>query len=417
MITRPSRRALAAPLALTAVVAGTLGLTASGSDARADDHVDHHSTATALPAQSARLVDRQVLPAATFGEPVPSGAGIETANGVPVPFAAQPVQGFSANLVQPDGSYLVLSDNGYGTKANSADFLLAVHRLTDPGTGTLQVAPGGFTLSDPYAKVTWPLTRADRRLTGADFDPESFRQAPDGTFWFGEEFGPYLLHTDAAGRLLEAPVPLPGVRSPDNPELGTATADLASSKGFEGMAQSADGRYLFPLLEGPVAGDGPQDLRAYRYDTVERRYRGEAFTYRLESPRNAIGDMTQVDDHRFLVLERDNGQGPTAVFKAVFLVDTSVTDATGHPLKTQLVNLMAVPDPDGVAGDLSKDSGFLSFPFTTIESVDVVGDHRIVVGNDNNFPFSAGRTPGVPDDDEFLTIEVQTDLSTGHTES
>lgn len=413
MITRCSRRAPAVPLALTAVVAATLVLTASGSDARADEH----APAAALPAQSARLVDRQVLPAATFGETVPSGAGIETANGVTVPFAAQPVQGFSANLVQPDGSYLVLSDNGYGTKANSADFLLAVHRLTDPGTGTLQVAPGGFTLSDPYGEVSWPLTRADRRLTGADFDPESFRQAPDGTFWFGEEFGPYLLHTDAAGRLLEAPVPLPGVQSPDNPELGTATADLASSKGFEGMAQSTDGRYLFPLLEGPVAGDDPQDLRAHRYDTVEHRYRGEAFTYRLESPRNAIGDMTQVDDHRFLVLERDNGQGPTAVFKAVFLVDTSVTDATGHPLKTQLVNLMAVPDPDGVAGDLSKDSGFLTFPFTTIESVDVVGDHRIVVGNDNNFPFSSGRTPGVPDDDEFLTIEVQADLSTGRTGS
>ncbi len=151
MITRPSRRALAAPLALTAVVAGTLGLTASGSDARADDH----APATALPAQSARLVDRQVLPAATFGEPVPSGAGIETANGVAVPFAAQPVQGSprtsSSRTVPTSCCRTTATDEGH-----SADFLLAVHRLTDPGTGTLQVAPGGFTLSDPYGEVTWP---------------------------------------------------------------------------------------------------------------------------------------------------------------------------------------------------------------------------------------------------------------------
>ncbi|MEZ0494358.1 esterase-like activity of phytase family protein [Kineococcus sp. TBRC 1896] len=406
MTTPHPRRALVVP-AVPVVLAAAAVLTLTSSGAAADGHAPD----PAFPAQSTRLVDRQVLPAATFGEPVPSGAGIESANGVPVPFPAQPVQGFSGNLVQPDGSYLVLSDNGYGTKANSADFLLAVHRLVDPGTGTLQVAPGGFTLSDPFGEVPWPLTRADRRLTGADFDPESFRQAPDGTFWFGEEFGPYLLHTDAAGRLIQAPVPLPGVQSPDNPELGTATPNLASSKGFEGMAQSTDGRYLFPLLEGPVAGDDRQDLRALRYDTVEGRYRGEAFTYRLESPGNAIGDLTQLDDHRFLVLERDGGQGPTAVFKAVFLLDTSLTDATGHPRKTQLVNLMAVPDPDGVAGELSEDSGFVTFPFTTIESVDVVGEHRIVVGNDNNFPFSAGRTPGVAEDDEFLTIEVQADLS------
>jgi hypothetical protein len=394
-------------LALAAAL-GAAGLAGSALTATADDVVPTRE----LPAQSAKLVDRQVLPAMTFGEPVPSGALIETANGVPVPFDAQPVQGFSGNLVQPDGSYLVLSDNGYGTKANSGDFLLAVHRLVDVGDGALEVAPGGFTLSDPYRHVTWDLTREDRRLTGSDFDLESLRQAEDGTFWFGEEFGPYLLHTDAAGRLIEAPVPLPGVQSPDNPEL-EGEANLASSKGFEGMAQSLDGRYLYPMLEGPVAGDDAQDLRVYRFDTVENRYRGELFSYRMESPTNAIGDFTQVDDHRFLVLERDNGQGATAVFKAVFLIDTSVTDAAGHPLKTQLVNLMAVPDPDGVAAELSADSGFVTFPFTTIESVDVLDENSIVVGNDNNFPFSAGRTEGTPDDNEFLTIEVQADLSHG----
>lgn len=406
MITpRPISPRIRRTLALAAAL-GVAGLAGSALSATADEAVPTRD----LPAQSAKLVDHQVLPALTFGEPLPSGSLIETANGVPVPFDAQPVQGFSGNLLQPDGSYLVLSDNGYGTRASSPDFILAVHRLIDAGEGTLEVAPGGFTLSDPYHHVAWDLTRQDRRLTGSDFDLESFRQADDGTFWFGEEFGPYLLHTDAAGRLIEAPVPLAGVQSPDNPELA-GEPNLASSKGFEGMAQSTDGRYLYPVLEGPVAGDDPQDLRVYRYDTVENRYRGELFSYRLESPKNAIGDFTQVDDHRFLVLERDNGQGATAVFKAVFLVDTSVTDATGHPLKTQLVNLMAVPDPDGVAPELSGESGFVTFPFQTIESVDVLDENTIVVGNDNNFPFSAGRTQGAPDDNEFLTIEVQTDLS------
>ncbi|WP_337061595.1 esterase-like activity of phytase family protein [Kineococcus sp. G2] len=404
MIPRTRRSAAALVLSgavLTGTLAGTLAGTASAREDRFDDD---------FPAQSARLVDRHVLPARTFGEPVPSGSAIEGANGVVAPFDAQPVQGFSGNLVQPDGSWLVLSDNGYGAKANSADFLLAVHRLQPADDGSVAVVPGGFTLSDPYRKVTWQLTREDRRLTGADFDVESFRQAPDGTFWFGEEFGPYLLHTDAAGRLIQAPVPLPGVASPDNPLLGEAEANLGGSKGFEGMAVSADGRYLFPMLEGPVAGDDAQDLRVMRYDTEQHRYRGEEFTYRLESPTNAIGDFTRVDDHRFLVLERDGGEGAAAVFKAVFLVDTSRTDAAGHPLKTQLVNLMAVPDPDGVAPELSAASGYVTFPFQTIESVDVVDEHTIVVGNDNNFPFSAGRTPGAPDDNEFLTIEVQADL-------
>ena len=64
-----------------------------------------------------------------------------------------------------------------------------------------------------------PAIRGNRWLTGGDLDIESFREAHDGTFWFGDEFGPFLIHTDATGRVLEAEYPLPGVKSPQNPYL------------------------------------------------------------------------------------------------------------------------------------------------------------------------------------------------------
>ncbi len=61
-------------------------------------------------------------------------------------------------------------------------------------------------------------------LTGADFDIESLQRAHDGTLRFGDEFGPFLLHADADGRLLHAPYPLPDpdhpgqeLRAPQNP--------------------------------------------------------------------------------------------------------------------------------------------------------------------------------------------------------
>jgi hypothetical protein len=41
-------------------------------------------------------------------------------------------------------------------------------------------------------------------LTGADFDVESIVRAADGTYWIGDEFGPFLLHFSATGTLLEA---------------------------------------------------------------------------------------------------------------------------------------------------------------------------------------------------------------------
>jgi hypothetical protein len=182
--------------------------------------------------QHTELVGRSVLPAVTYRpDSEPSGSfGVASANGVTAPFPGQPVQGFSGVHRLDDGSYLVMSDNGFGTKANSADFLLWVHRIQpDTTTGTTTVLDGGFGLSDPDRRIPWTIWRdggcaaaatlpagyacptPDRQLTGTDFDIESMQVAEDGTIWFGDEFGPFLLHTDATGRLLEAPIPTPGV--------------------------------------------------------------------------------------------------------------------------------------------------------------------------------------------------------------
>ena len=36
----------------------------------------------------------------------------------------------------------------------------------------------------------------------------------------------------------------------------------------------------------------------------------------------------------------------------------------------------------------------------------ILDDRTLGVLNDNNFPFSSGRTPGKPDDDEFITVRL-----------
>ena len=51
----------------------------------------------------------------------------------------------------------------------------------------------------------------ERLLTGADFDVESFVIDGNGDIWIGDEFGPYLLHFDATGTLLEAPIATPNL--------------------------------------------------------------------------------------------------------------------------------------------------------------------------------------------------------------
>ena len=186
-------------------------------------------------AQDAILEQRAVLPAATFASGPTAGRyiGGPILNGVAVPFPdQQPVQGFSAIADLEDGTYLVMSDNGFGSIQNSADFVLRVHRIR-PDFKTSTGGSGGvetlsfFELRDPDHQIPFAIVNEftdERTLTGADFDLESMVRAADGTFWFGDEFGPFVLHTDATGRLLEAPIPLPDfdepgleLRAPQNP--------------------------------------------------------------------------------------------------------------------------------------------------------------------------------------------------------
>lgn len=183
------------------------------------------------------------LPAPTFAPGPTSGQALGGApqNQQPLPFVdRQPVQGFSGLVDRGDGTFLAMPDNGYGSLENSADFRLRVYTLrpalrgAEGGSGEIAVE-GTIELSDPYRHIPWAITNQftpDRVLTGADVDVESIQRAPDGTLWFGDEFGPFLIHTDATGRLLAPPIPLPDldagggaeIRTPQNPFSEEASA-------------------------------------------------------------------------------------------------------------------------------------------------------------------------------------------------
>jgi glycerophosphoryl diester phosphodiesterase len=80
----------------------------------------------------------------------------------------------------------------------------------------------------------WEITTPpdDRRLTGFDFDIESFVIANNGDIWVGEEFGPYLLRFNSKGELLQAPIATP---NPVNlPTLGGKPPIVIGHRGASG---------------------------------------------------------------------------------------------------------------------------------------------------------------------------------------
>ena len=177
------------------------------------------------------------LPADTFAEGPQSGANdgegnpIE-ANGRTGPFDGQPVQGFSGVQFAPDntGAFWFLSDNGFGAQDNSADYLLRIYQV-DPnftgiedGEGSVEIEDF-IQLSDPNNLIDFDIINEDSKehlLTGGDFDVESFVIDDNGDIWVGEEFGPYVLHFNSNGELLQAPIPTPNITADLNTLDGEA---------------------------------------------------------------------------------------------------------------------------------------------------------------------------------------------------
>lgn len=445
------------------LVAATLGAAASAATV---------GTAAAQTLVRAELAGHALLPAATFASPpadapaflqmsgrylhadgrrrdvpgaVPGIAFLSDPKaprptGMNGPFNGQPIQGFSGVKWQKDGTAWVLSDNGFGSKANSPDAMLMLHQLKPDWTrAELQVQRTIF-LHDPDGVLPFHIVNAatpKRYLTGADLDIESIQLIGEA-FWIGDEFGPYLIRTDRNGKVtgfFETRVDGQLVRSPDHFTVttpatpGAFATPVRRSRGFEGMAASPDGRFLYPMLEGPLwdaqtraweSRDGKDVLRILEFDVQQGQYTGRSWRYPIEIAGNNIGDFNMIDATTALVIERDNGEGDAALacpqgdprpdcfnvparFKRVYKIELG--EAGGAVRKIAYIDLLDIADPKRVARIGGKDGKF-GFPQWCIEGVDIVDAEHIVVLNDNNLGVSAGREFGRNEPNEIILLRV-----------
>ena len=265
-----------------------------------------------------RLVARATLSADYLAEGPPSGSAANNpSNGRTPPYAGHVVPGFSGTVANDDGSFWAMPDNGFGTIENSADFLLRLYHIVpdwetaDGGAGEI-VVNDFISLRDPNNVIGFSIVNEDtpeRLLTGSDLDIESVQRAPDGTFWIGEEFGPFIVHFDTDGVLLDAPIEPPFGMSPQSPHLGDGTPNVERSRGFEAMAMSPDGTRLYPIVEGFLTNDDDQ-LRRYIYevDLATGEYTERSWQMHTEAPANLVADAQAIDDNRLLIIERDGFQ-------------------------------------------------------------------------------------------------------------
>jgi hypothetical protein len=382
-------------------------------------------------ASTPMLAGRAVLPADTLA-PGPSSGNFVTpqgvVNGILIPRPSQPVEGFSSIVTgRTAGEYLAMPDNGWGGKANSVDFLIRAYYIR-PDFKTAHGGSGGVELRgrvdfrDPNHVIGFPIVNdntQDRLLTGGDMDPESLQRAANGDLWVGDEFGPWVMHFDATGVLLDPPYLNPlGVMSPNNPFL-TGAPTHRNSRGFEGMAISPDGRYLYPAFEGATNDDlatHPNRRWIFEFDTVAKAFTSRMWSYQADAPtvdapgERLLADMWSLDDNQMVLIERDGGRGVTAKYRTVYVVDRRHVDHDGNLRKTAVVDLTAISDPHRISlpaihdGDIGIGKTF-SVVCESIEAIYPLPDNQLLLGCDNNLP-NTGRNPSIADDNELIVVDV-----------
>jgi hypothetical protein len=369
------------------------------------------------------LVGRAVLPVETYAAGPVSGTFLPpgAVNGINFPLPSQPVQGFSSIVDgrQP-GEYLAMPDNGYGTKPSSKDFLIRAYyirpdfKTASGGSGTVEVGEH-ISFRDPLGLMGFTLVNdstADRLLTGGDIDPESLQRAHNGDLWVGDEFGPWILHFDSTGVLIDPPFAIPGVHSPNNPNFPAGSATQPNSRGFEGMAISPNGDYLYAALEGAQIGDPDQSRRyVYEFSVADKSLTGRTWQYRTIQPGYLIADLAALDAHRLVLIQRDTGSGLTAVFRDVDVVDLRQVGADGFLDSHTVVDLTAIPDPDLISlpalhpGDVRLGDPY-GVACESVEAIHPLDGSHLLIGCDNNFP-NKGRNPNLADDNEFIVVKVE----------
>ena len=239
------------------------------------------------------------------------------------------------------------------------------------------------------------------------FDPEGVRVSPGGTFFASDEYGPFLYEFSSSGarlRTLTLPpkflIASPSANGASELPPGNASG-RQSNRGMEGLAISPNGQKLYGLMQSPLIQDGALNASNARVGTNCRLLEIDTqtgatreFLYPLTLPGYGTSEIVAINDHQFLVDERDGNAGAAAAFKRVFLAEiqgatdissTASLPTTGIPAgvtavtKTPLLDLLA---PEyGLAGATfpEKIEGLAFGP-------DLPDGRRVlVVTNDNDF--------------------------------
>ena len=253
----------------------------------------------------------------------------------------------------------------------------------------------------------------DKNILNTDrygLDSEGLVALKDGSFWVSDEYGPHIVHFDAAGIELERISPL-NVNTGGR-KLPAVFERRWANRGMEGLAITPDEKMLVGIMQSTLYNPSKAEVADFtitRIVTFELAT-GETkqYLHRQEKAKNSNSEIVALSNTEFLIIERDGkftGDTPTAQ-KHIYKINISnATDVSGDDFTAMggmLVNgktieqntwgeLSAaniVPVTKTLAVDLVAALG--DYPHDKLEGIWLIDNTTLGVLNDDDFAVWTG---------------------------
>ncbi|MCL2893062.1 esterase-like activity of phytase family protein [Brenneria tiliae] len=276
----------------------------------------------------------------------------------------------------------------------------------------------GTTNEVPLNDALRPLDTDTRGL-----DPEGIAPDGNGGFWLCDEYGPFLIHVDAKGKILQKFGPTPaGAEQSIASGLPNIIKWRQPNRGFEGLTRLPDGTIVM-AVQSTLDIDGKSKNKArftrlvmFNPNTGASRMLG--YPINIDGYKKAkdakIGDIVALDNQRILLIEQGNDQNKQ-MQNRIYLVDFSqATDLTPFDADGKSPEF---DDDDQLAKrgirlaqkrelvDLRK----LGWRQEKVEGLAMVDKQTLAVINDNDFGLQAVLKSPRKEKDEVADYQVIND--------
>lgn len=246
--------------------------------------------------------------------------------------------------------------------------------------------------------------------TSADgIDSEGLVRASDGSFWVSDEYGPHIVHFDAAGKTIERINPFGS--GTGGRKIPIVFATRRANRGMEGLAITPDGKTLVGMMQSPMynpsksAVSNSVVLRILTFNIASGATK--QYAYLMDNVTlTGVSDILAVNATTFLTIERDGLYGGAATnpaaFKKVFKIDLSAATDISDPANgtngklyggktveqlNDLAGLQAAgisPVTKTLVLDLLKDLPAI-YPHDKAEGLALLPGNVLAISNDDDF--------------------------------